>query len=234
MHRLAARLALVSLLLLGTVSHAQTAAPSNLDRLETAYRETVKRTQAPLMQQYIVELQALLARSTGSDADAVRFEIARIHKLITEGSVLDLSPTLKPGTAPSTPEKVEKKHRSIVFTLDPDEATPAQPKSGSVPLGSASWKFSKLPAGTYELVAMVACPGPLPAAPTITVNYHGLTTTCEIKERNLTKNATSFRPLSVGTFTLKEDVLDETITISASGSNPWLFVKHIHLADTAK
>ncbi len=204
--------------------HSQMPAPS-LERLEAAYSETVRRSQAAVMQQYLGDLQALLARSSGSDADAVRFEIARVHKLMSEGTVIDVAPSIV--TPEVSGNGTGKRKHGIVFSLDPDEAEPVQAKGDAVALGTATWRLSRLQSGTYELIALCACPKLPEGSPSISVAYQGQTIQYTMQPGNRTKDENSFRPITLGRFTIKEAAINGAVVVTASGSPPWVRVKKI-------
>ena len=217
-------LSLLSYALTLGLALGQTGSPASLDNLESTYHANLMKAQLPLFQQYLKDLQILLEKSPETDRDAIRFEIVRINGLISEGKPIDLT---QKKDEPDTDEKPIKK-RGIIFTLDPEETKPPHPKDSTLALGQAVWTFSKLPAGKYELVGLCACPV-LPATPTVSVAYHGASSSVEVTAKNLTKTETAFRPMSLGTFVITEDVLKEDITISTAGEKPWLFVKQIRL-----
>ncbi len=219
-----ALLSLLSLVLIAAAALGQTTPVQSPEKLESTYHASLFVAQRPLFLQYLKELQSLLEKSPETDRDAIRFEISRINGLYTEGTPIDL--TLKKD-APESETKTTKK-RGIIFTLDPEETKPPHAKDSTISLGQAVWPFSKLAPGKYELVGLCACPS-LPTAATISVAYHGLTSTVEVTTKNVTKTATTFRPITLGRFDLNEEVLKEDITVSAAGDKPWLFVKQIRL-----
>lgn len=195
---------------------------SLLEAKEQIYQARLKEIQAPLLTDYLAELNALLLNTTKpADEAAVKAEMERVNKMIISGVVEMYA--AKP--APSATDK--KTVTGIVFSLDPHEAMPAPAEGMPVPLGKAAWNLSLLPAGNYELVAYCAC-SKLPVTPAITIDYHGTTLTREFKVSNVTKNDSTFRLVRLGQLKLTEDVKMEKITVTSSDTGePWLFVKQI-------
>ena len=196
---------------------------SMLEAKEQIYQSKLKQLQAPLLTDYLAELNALLLKTTRpAEETAVKAEIERVNKMISTGVVEMYAAKPAPTPGSKTPPV-----SGIVFSLDPNEATPAPPAGKFVPIGSASWQLSLLTAGNYDLVAYCACPK-LPVTPTIKIDYHGTTLTREFKVNNVTKDEDTFRLVRLGQLKLSEDVKMEKVVVTSSDSGePWLFIKQI-------
>jgi hypothetical protein len=215
--------------LLVAVARSQTAVqpaegplpPTQLQTMELIYQKNLRAAQAPVVKEYLAQLSALLATSPAADTAAINGEIARVQKMATAGTVEFSGP--KTIASPLGPAAAG----GIVFTLEPHEAQPPQKDDALVPIGEASWTLSKLPAGQYDVVAHYTCPT-LPASPTVTLDYHGITLSRELKSTQVTKDDKSMRVIRLGQLKLSEDVLLEKVTLkAASTSQPWLFIKQI-------
>ena len=195
--------------------------PTRLQQLEMTYQDNLKRVHAPLLQQYLTELNALLAKSLAADASAIKAEIDRVQKMIASGGLIALDKKA------AVVADNSRNANGIVFTLEPHEAQPPPPNDSVTPLGTAAWTLSKLPAGNYEVIAHYACPK-LPATPTLQISFHGQNFTRELKPNNVTKDGDTFRVLRLCQLRLKEDATYEALTVSSpANKEPWLMVKQI-------
>ena len=202
--------------------------PSRLQSMEAIYQKNLKAAQAPLLKEYLADLNAMLLRAPASDAPAITAEIARVNKMIASG-VIEFS-AAKPA-APPTNVGRPLPSSGVVFSLDPNEAVPPQPADGFVPIGSASWTLSLLPAGTYEIIAQYNCTTLPTGSAKVKLDYHGNSFTRELKANHLTTKDGSFRVMRLGQITLTEDVKLEKVTLSSvEPGEPWFFVKHILIA----
>ena len=202
--------------------------PSRLQAMEAIYQKNLKAAQAPLLKEYLTDLNALLLRVPAADATAIHAEIARVNKMIASG-VIEFS-AAKPA-APPTAVGRPLPTSGIVFSLDPDEAQPPQPADGAVPIGSASWTLSLLPAGTYDIIAQYTCTTLPTGTAKVTLDYHGNSVTREVKSNHLTAKDGGYRVMRFGQITLTEDVKLEKVTLRAvEAGEPWFFIKHILIA----
>ena len=202
---------------------AQTPAPAasqnRLQKLELTYQDNLRKVQAPLLQQYLVELKALLAKASPGDTAAIDTEIAQVQKLITTGGLVDLLPA-KPVIADT-----KGKTPGIVYTLEPHEAHPPQAGDSPVPVGEASWTLSRLPAGDYDLIAHYACPA-LPPGASIEVSFGDQKITREVKPSHITLTGDTFRVMRLGRIKVAADTLSQAIVIkSPTPGEPWLFIR---------
>lgn len=202
--------------------------PSRLQAMEAIYQKNLKAAQAPLLKEYLADLNALLLRAPAADAPAINAEIARVNKMIANG-VIEFS-AAKP-SAPPTKVGRPLPSSGVVFSLDPNEAEPPQPADGVVPIGSASWTLSLLPAGTYEIIAQYVCTTLPTGTAKLKLDYHGNSFVRELKATHLTSKDGTYRVMRLGQITLTEDVKLEKVTLSTvEAGEPWFFIKHILIA----
>ena len=196
--------------------------PTRFQQLELTYLDNLKRVHAPLLQQYLGELKALLEKSPPADAPAIKTEAARVQKMIGDGGLIEFTsnkpaPSAAPGPAGN----------GIVFTLEPHETQPPQSDDKPVPLGTAAWTLSKLPAGNYDVIAHYSCQK-LADNSSVKVSFHDQNLSHEVKPNNVTKSDAIFRVMRLGQLKLKDDATFEKFTVTASpGGEPWFFVKQI-------
>lgn len=191
-----------------------------LQELEATYTENLRKVQAPLMQQYLIELQKLLSTAAEQEAQAIRDEAAQVQRLLAEGGIVNLMPPKTPvdRTATSSP--------GITFTLEPHEASPVPTENSVVPIGEASWTLSRLPPGTYELIAQYSCPNLPQTAAKIEASYAGQRIFKEMRPSQLTKDKETFRVMRLGRFQVDTEKRREAVTIRSTGpGEAWLFIK---------
>ena len=198
---------------------------TRLELLEAQYLDLLKNAHLPLLKQYLIDLQSAQSRITSTaDTAALKAEIARVQGLIADKGIVEFDSHKQDSAVP----KVVRKS-GIVFTLDPNEATPVPPVANgpeaAVPLGAASWRLSALAAGTYDLVAHYTCPVPPPAAK-VHVTFAGQEFDRVLTGSQATKDDKTFRVMRLCQFTIKQDTLLQSITITASPAGaPWLSLK---------
>ena len=199
---------------------------TRLEQLEAQYNDLLKSTHLPLLKQYLADLQATQGKvATPAETAALKAEIARIQTLITGKGIVDFDNRKTDSSA--TPKVVRKS--GIVFTLDPNEATPLPPVStgpdAMVPLGSATWKLSALAAGTYDLVAHYACPI-VPEGAKVHVSFAGQEFDRLVTPTQITKDGKTFRVMRLCQIKLPKDVLLQNVVVTTEPANaPWLFLK---------
>lgn len=195
--------------------------PTRFQQLELTYVDNLKRVHAPLLQQYLGELKALMDKSLAADAPAIKAEVARVQKMVAGTGLIEFSGKSQ---APNPPGMGGN---GIVFTLEPHEAQPPQADDKPVPLGEASWTLSKLQAGSYDVIAHYSCEK-LSASPTLKISFNGQDYTREFKPANVTKSGGAFRVMRMCQLKVKEDAAFQKFTVAtASGGEPWVFVKQI-------
>jgi len=214
---------LALLILLTAPLRAQTpehaASQTRLQKLELTYQDNLRKVQAPLLQQYLVELKALADKASPLEAATIQAEISQVQKLIVEGGAVDL--------LPAKPLASERKGKApgIVFTLEPHEAKPPQVGDAAVPIGEASWTLSRLPAGNYDLIVHYAC-AELPAGGSIEFSFADQKHTREFKTNHITQSTDTFRVMRLGRLKIAADVVDQPLIIkSLAPGDPWLFIK---------
>jgi hypothetical protein len=207
---------------------------SKIAQMEQTYRESLKARHLPLIQSYVAELRQLQARATTvEDKTAYGEEIARIAKMFNEGGVVM---PRELGAAPKPKLMVENAAISgAVFSLDPHEAEPAPPAGAKqMSLGSAAWTLSRLPAGSYDVVAEYTCPE-VPNGGEIIVSFGSLREKRSLAMHHATKDGTTFRLLRLGRLVVEEEVLGGRVTVSAApGVEPWFTVRRILIARSEK
>lgn len=215
---------------------AQSPSSSRLEQLEATYLANLRPLHAPVLQDYLRQLELLKSqltlRNRMDDARQLDAEIERVKAIISTGGVLPYTaPT--PSTADASP---------AITTSPPVQTTPdAGPlpsflaaeayksgdmntKLGAVPIGSAEWRVFRLPAGTYDLLIVFSCDA-LPFPEIVNVRIGGQQVKATIAPDRATGSVDSFRLLRLCSLTLATDVTSGTLAIEgsdAAGARIWL------------
>lgn len=214
---------------------AQTPTPPSdkLDQLEATYQTNLRERHRVIIQQYLTELRN--AQTVAPDAaskEAFAQEIARITDLSTTGGPIPLTQETSSSPAPAN-KKGERimSSRGMAMSLDPEEALPAVPAGAAhVAIGEASWRLSKIPAGSYDLVAEYVCPA-IPENAHLYLDYAGEKIVRPLRDTHTTADMSTYRVMRIARITLKEDAVDQTLVFRATATSaPWFFVKRVLIA----
>jgi hypothetical protein len=206
---------------------------SRLRQMETIYQEQLRLRHIPLLGRYLTTLHNLAQIS--ANPLPYQNEIARIQTIIGNGGVVDLTAASQALRAPAqipTPSAtlLSRRFNRTLHTLTPSLASRIQPPpSGSsspeaAAVGTVEWRLGTLPAGSYELLLRYACPkldAPLP----VQVQFAGQTLNIELSTDHVTRDATSFLPLSLGRFVLDKETPGGLLIFQAGtpdGTTLWL------------
>ncbi len=202
--------------------------PTRLEQLEATYSDLLKNAHQPLLKNYLAALQVMQARALiAADSAALKAEIARVQAIIAGKGIVEFD---TPRQEPDKPAKVVRKS-GIIFSLDPDEATPppadAKNPEAVVPMGTATWKLSSLPPGTYDVVAHYSCATVAPGAK-LHVSFAGQEFDRELKTAQVTKDNKTFRVMRLCQLTIKQEAQFQNVVITATpAGEPWVFLKQV-------
>jgi hypothetical protein len=219
---------------------------ARLDQLDSTYATNLRLYHAPVILDYLRELEKLRQSfvTQGRDKDAARVlsEIEKTKKLSVSTGLLSYDP-LKPQEEKSAKDKPSPSGKERHFSPDaitlggelatnvspPVDAIKQLPNFKALPIGHAEWHVDKIPAGIYEL--MLICSMTDDSAKTSVQATLGTLTA----ERKLPPKAGSggindARVFRVGTFTLDQDLLNTTLTLESSNpTHPSLWVRNLVL-----
>ena len=213
---------------------AQTPTPPSdkLEQLEATYQTNLRERHRLIIQQYLSDLrnaQALAADAASQAAFAQ--EITRVTDLSIDGTIpLTQEKSSAPAPANKKGERILNS-RGMAMSLDAAEAVPAQPAGAvHVAIGEASWRLSKIPAGSYDLVAEYVCPA-IPEDAHLYVDYAGEKIIRPLRDTHTTTDMSTYRVMRIARITLKEDAVDQTLVFRATATSaPWFFVKRVLIA----
>lgn len=224
---------------------------SRLETLDATYKANLRRLHAPVLQDYVRELellrQQLAARGRLADAKSVETEIEATKQLILAGGVMSYAslqqqtsapggdtPTPPPDSAPprpgpgTTPPEQPPLGRSLV--LQPSTArlpgTAAVPTAKTVSPGVVEWTVPSLPAGVYDL-SMVFAAATLEKDVELHVAFAGREVKDTLRADRATGSTEAFRILRLGRLTLDRDVTNELLQLRASLPAGTLLVKNL-------
>lgn len=146
------------------IALAQTPASFTLEELRSTYQKELKKVHAPVLQDYLRELNTLRYSSLKTaEQAAVQAEISRVQSIIQGTGLFQPHAAERnpPNTTPAQP--VASAESGIVAVLRPEDSSPPprlDAKKGppsALRLGVATWQCKALPAGNYELIASYDC-----------------------------------------------------------------------------
>ena len=232
---------------------ADTAAPkpemSRLQQLENTYQTRLRPLHAPVLNEYLRDLerlkQTLAAKDRAADLKHVDAEIARVKKMAATTGVFDYK-LPKPDAPPALADKNGPSGKTIAGRFGADAlvlpAGEATVKSGqgtaimkdapakAILLGEATWKASRIAAGTYDLIAIAAC-AKSDEPRTITLKFNGKEITSPLTAAQVTGSNDNFRILRIGQITLDRDVTDAALTVQLDQPDkPILWVRSVVFA----
>jgi hypothetical protein len=230
------------LLLLPSLAQSQT----RLEQLEATYQANLRALDAPILQDYLRQLELLksvmTARNRPADAKQVDAEIERVKAIASTTGVLpytELEAALDPpaaGTAsqPSAtaqaPAKTAPAALPTLLAAEAFQGAPLHAKTGAIPLGSAEWRIFKLPAGTYE-VLMVFATEALPLPEQLTFNLGGREFKAVVAPDRATGSPEAFRLLRICQVTLDAEVIGNTLRVTPSSTHkPLIWLKKLIIA----
>ncbi|MDB6119903.1 MAG: hypothetical protein JWO08_3684 [Verrucomicrobiaceae bacterium] len=205
-----------------------TPSATRLEQLESTYSDLLKNAHQPLLKNYLAALQAQQSKALiAAETAALKAEIDRVQAILAGKGIVEFD---LPKQEPLQATKVVRKS-GIIFSLDPDEATPlpanAKGPDAVVPMGTATWKLSSLPAGSYDIIAHYACPAAAPGAK-LHVSFSGQEFDRELKTAQLTKDDKTFRVIRLCQFTIKQEAQLQNVVITATpAGEAWLFLKQV-------
>ena len=230
----------LSLLATSALAVAQTASSSNtgtrLEQLEATYRSALRGLHAPVIADYLRQLDLLKnqlnAQRRTEDARAVEQEIARIRQIGGTTGILPYS-TLEAGDAPPaqngtpapapTPPPPPSGTLASYLGAEAFKSGAMDGKTGAVPLGTAEWRISSLPAGTHEVVILYATNASLSADAPLTVRIGTQELKAVLPAARATDSAATFRIFRLGRLHLDTAVSGGTLVVEGPASAPvWL------------
>lgn len=233
---------------------------SRLDTLDATYKSNLRRLHAPVLQDYMRQLellrQQLSARALLSDAKTVEKEIEQVKQLISNGGAMPYtalqpapppvvggtpmvtapgSPPPPPGPPGPGPGPGMSKRPSLV--LHPNTAkvqgVPADPSAKTLSLGVAEWTVPSLPAGTYDL-NIVFSAAKLDSDVEIRAFFDGNDLTATLSADRATGSDQTFRIFRIGHITLTQDVTNELLQMRSNLPLGQLLVKNVIFAEPRK
>lgn len=217
---------------------------SKLEQLESTYLFSLRKFHGPVLLDYQRELerlkQQLIARGRPDDAKHVEAEIEYVKTLSTTTGVLPYTALTPPPPAPESAAPADmppggpprrNKMPNAALTLSAAEAgktsLPMNARTEGLPLGSIEWPVNRLPAGSYDIVMLYACPV-LDKPEKITLSFAGKEFNTVLPVERVTASDTLYRPYRLTKIALEQDVTDATLSIQGeSPASSRLFVRGV-------
>lgn len=231
------RSSLIFALLLASPAAAQ----SRLEQLEATYQANLRTIHAPVLQEYLRQLELLknkfTARGQTAEAKRAEDELIRVKAIAASGGVLPYTALEAAVAAPSATAlpaaPSAAKASSSLPTLLAAEAFKSgdmNTKTSAIPLGTAEWRIFKLAAGTYDVLAIFSSEA-LPLPEEITVNLGGYQAKGTINSERATGSVETFRLHRLCQIKLDSDVSATTLSLTATSQDkPLIWVKKLIFA----
>ena len=210
---------------------------ARMEMLEKTYATNLRPIHSPVMQDYLRELDLLKTKMNASgraaDALAVDAEIARVRQAMTTTGVFPFN-----STAPASVDAVKVAASAaskpapdtaprVALTLQAAKATGSTIAAGAAaPLGTLEWTVEKLPAGTYDIAMVFACPA-LEGAEQITLNIAGTAQTFTLPAERATGSEKDFRIFRLGTIKVDKDVAAGSASLQSASPAPKLWIRSV-------
>lgn len=212
---------------LGQSSRPPGNSPARLRDLEATYQQELRRIQVPLLTEYAARLEQLAAVSTPAETPAIRSEIARVKKLITEGGVVDLrmANAALAGAPPTPPPAGPKSNAPPSLVLEAAQASNFVPTGENPPaiaLGEAAWTVPQIREGSYDLIVQYACTGVTePAIIRISIGDHEFD--FDLQPNKVTREASQFRLMRIGRLKIDRDLPDTQLRVGLKADKSVVF-----------
>ncbi|MFZ4766646.1 MAG: hypothetical protein ACOYMN_16965 [Roseimicrobium sp.] len=216
---------------------SQTPAPTRLEQLEATYQANLRTLHAPVLQDYLRQLDLLktqlTARGRAEDAKLVDAEIMRVKTLASTTGVMPYTPLQAPtpAAAPSsTPAVPAAKDSPLLLptflAAEAYKGGDLHRKTGALPIGTAEWRVFKLPAGTYDVVMVFACDA-LTQPETVTVRLGGQEVKATIAPERATGSVESFRLMRLCPITVPADIVGGILSLESASAPPHLWIRKL-------
>ncbi len=220
--------------------------PNRLAQIERTYQANLRLRHQPVLQEYIRELEALRQRFTAQrrydDAKAVDTELLHLRTVSSTSGVLSYASLTAPGgnaaasASPNNlagsdnnmpegkPPKPGKPAQALVLSYETATASPKEsdPVKRAVPLGTATWQASALPAGTYDIHLLYTGTDWGRDLP-LTISYAGQQLSANLRQGQETKSTDQFRIRRIATITLPSSTPADTFTLAVATPSPAKF-----------
>ncbi len=237
---------LYCVLMLALSLPASTQAQTRLEQMEATYQANLRTLHAPVIQEYLRQLELLKSRFTAAnrvtDVQQVDAEISRVKQIAATTGVLpyvELEAALMPepsSPAPATPgaevpvAKAPLPKLPSWLAAEATQGPEISGKTGAIPLGSAEWRVNKLAAGTYDVLILFACEKLL-LPEQVTVTLGGPEFKGSVSTERATGSPETFRLLKLCQVKLDTEVTGGVLTLAAdSQDQSRLWVKKVMLA----
>ncbi len=217
-----------------------TSPEARMEMLEKTYATNLRPIHGPVMQDYLRELELLKTKMTASgravDALVVDAEIARVRQAMATTGVFPFNGTepvaadpAKVATSPETKPASNTSSRAAL-TLQAAKATGSTVAAGgAAPLGTLEWPVEKLPAGTYAVAVVYACPS-LDSPDQITLSIPGSVQNFTLPADRSTGSEKDFRIFRLGTITLDKDIVAGSVRLQSASPMPRLWIRSVILS----
>ena len=211
-----------------------TSPAARLREYEATYQAGLRKIQTPLLNDYVLKLQQLLATATASEQTAITTEIERVKRILASGAVIDLrsasqpqaaspTPTPPPGGPPSNgngkgPFPGTRPLLGAVLILKPDTAKGPAVLGSALSIGKAQWTLEHLDAGHYDVSVVISIPA-FTGKASVVASLDGDVARADLSETKASSSPDQFRLLRLGKMKFDEDVKDKDLTLTLESTD---------------
>lgn len=203
---------------------------ARLKEYEATYLAGLKKIQTPLLNEYAAKLQQLSLTAAPADQSAIKAELDRVQKIITDGGIIDLRSASNPQSAPSsTPPGPAgngigpgpggpRPLAGAVLVLRPDTARGPAVLGSSITIGKAQWAIDHLDSGTYDISVVCSFPS-FTGKASLVASLAGDQAREDLSEARASNSPDQFRLLRLGKVRLDDDVTNKDLTVELDSTD---------------
>lgn len=212
-----------------TTTTPDTSPAARLKEYEATYQAGLKKIQTPLLSDYAAKLQQLALTAAPADQPAIKAELDRVQKIITDGGIIDLrsasnpqsTPPPKPpgsppgnGPGPGGPRPLA----GAVLVLRPDTAKGPAVFGSSITIGKAQWTVDHLDSGTYD-ISVICSFSSFTGKASLVASLAGDQAREDLSEARASNSPDQFRLLRLGKVRLDDDVTSKDLTLELDSTD---------------
>ncbi len=213
----------------------------NLDQLDNTYSTNLRKYHAPVIQDYLRELnklkQTMVGRNRNMDAALVQTEIDKVKKLSNTTGLLPYDSLNALSSGHSSEDAPRKKNDTAIVLAagsetrsSPDRSTlKLKPTGKALPIGAAEWMVEKITPGSYRVAVQYTCPN-TPEGIVISAKIGTASVQRKLTSEDTTSDINEFRFTKLGYITIDQELTKEPIVLqNLDPTNAAIWVRQIIL-----
>ena len=196
---------------------------------EATYLAGLKKIQTPLLTDYATKLQQLSLTAAPADQPAIKAELDRVQKIITDGGIIDLrsasnpqaATSMKPpgnGIGPGAGPGVPRPLAGAVLVLRPETAKGPAVLGSAITVGKAQWTIDHLDSGTYDISVICSFPA-FTGKASLVASLAGDQAREDLSEARSSNSPDQFRLLRLGKVRFDDDITNKDLTLELDSTD---------------